>query len=1094
VAEREVKVRITGDSSRLARSFRDAEKSGQRFGRTVLRGVGRGLIIFAKAAAVAAAAVGVGLVLALRHGVKGLKEQAKVTAQTVQTLESTGNAAKTTADEIRALTESLERKSGVDADTIQVGSNLLLTFKNIRNEVGANNDIFNRAQETALDMSIVFGTNMKEAAIQLGKALDDPTRGVAALRRSGISFTKSQQETIKSLVESGDILKAQKMILEEIETQVGGSAEAYGKTLPGQIDRANRAFEVLTETLAGPLLEVGVEALEDLLVFFQDPATQANVKAFGEGVRDLAGYLADGVAVAKDFIDQVRAIEGFDGRLEFVLDLGKQGLRKLASRIGDAIKEIDWASVGSTAGAALGAGLKIPAEAVNQVLDLFNEYVVQNADRIADAGAVIAAKIIARLADAEFWIRNWKEALTIALAVLPVGRVVTIGRVLLRLLLRPFAKIAEPLIKPVIEALNYLLVRGAPVAARFGSTVVTTIVGFFNRLAGNAAQFVGEILQPFGRFGIAVARVVETGLRGIGRIVNRVGSQATGLLVRALSEGTAGIAQAATNLAQRVLTSIRDVFGRLPRIIRVLLRVGIANSIVNFIAEAVEKARQLGNDIIDGVTSGINNAASRVRDALVRAVGDPIAVAKQILGISSPSRVTANEIGRPMADGIIAGIIERRAPMVKALQGVIRDTLNSAAQDARSNLSSLASGLAGMLADIFGRSSAQAQELASINAARAAREAARREQEIRDAIAQVDERATAERDLQTALTSADREAADERRRIEEQLASDLSSARSRADRIAAQERANAALLEVERKREEAILDARAEHNRRLIELDRERAQAEQDLADFLEDQRIAELERDIQQRQEAYETDLANLVERFNSGAISAEQFRDELNTILGDASGDALGAAFAGAFGRQLEAIALQVGELLGIAPGIAGPGVVSPSDQVYAEQLRNWRDEYDRLLAASQAARKEYEDALKDAKGKDSPGGATITKAERDRLKRLKGRWDTAKGRWQSHKAKKPVKMAMGGILKRAVVAGEAGPEAVIPLSSARGVDYLADVLEEVGRRGPRREPASGPVIINVTVNGNEFSAHEFARKLAPELKRQVAMTRSR
>jgi phage-related minor tail protein len=63
------------------------------------------------------------------------------------------------------------------------------------------------------DMSVALGTDASGSAIQLGKALNDPIKGVAALQKVGVSFTESQKEQIKTLVETGDTLGAQKIIL-----------------------------------------------------------------------------------------------------------------------------------------------------------------------------------------------------------------------------------------------------------------------------------------------------------------------------------------------------------------------------------------------------------------------------------------------------------------------------------------------------------------------------------------------------------------------------------------------------------------------------------------------------------------------------------------------------------------------------------------------------------------------------------------------------------------------------------------------------------------------------------------------------------------
>lgn len=60
----------------------------------------------------------------------------------------------------------------------------------------------------------------------LGKALNDPVKGISALSRAGVTFTAQQKEQIKTLTESGNILGAQKVILGEVEAQVGGVAAA----------------------------------------------------------------------------------------------------------------------------------------------------------------------------------------------------------------------------------------------------------------------------------------------------------------------------------------------------------------------------------------------------------------------------------------------------------------------------------------------------------------------------------------------------------------------------------------------------------------------------------------------------------------------------------------------------------------------------------------------------------------------------------------------------------------------------------------------------------------------------------------------------
>ena len=176
-----------------------------------------------------AVAAGGGLVLAglaAKKAFREFEEAEKATSQTRAVLKSTGNQAKMTAAEIENLANKLSLKSGIDDEAIQSGENLLLTFTKIRNETGKGNKIFNEATSIVLDMSVALGTTLKSAAIQVGKALQDPENGITALRRVGVNFTKEQKERIQGWVEEGKQLKAQKFILKELRTEFAGSAAA----------------------------------------------------------------------------------------------------------------------------------------------------------------------------------------------------------------------------------------------------------------------------------------------------------------------------------------------------------------------------------------------------------------------------------------------------------------------------------------------------------------------------------------------------------------------------------------------------------------------------------------------------------------------------------------------------------------------------------------------------------------------------------------------------------------------------------------------------------------------------------------------------
>lgn len=178
----------------------------------------------------------------LKSGIQGAivdaQEYEKVTAQLRAGIESTGNVAGLSVEGLKAHASALEELSGVDENLIIQSQAVFQTFTNVRNVVGEGNDIFNQASLAALDLSVKMGGDLQGATVQLGKALNDPIKGITALTRVGVVFTQAQKDQIKALVESGDVMGAQKVILAEMNTEFGGAAKAAGDTFAGAVARA----------------------------------------------------------------------------------------------------------------------------------------------------------------------------------------------------------------------------------------------------------------------------------------------------------------------------------------------------------------------------------------------------------------------------------------------------------------------------------------------------------------------------------------------------------------------------------------------------------------------------------------------------------------------------------------------------------------------------------------------------------------------------------------------------------------------------------------------------------------------------------------
>jgi hypothetical protein len=176
------------------------------------------------------------------------------------------------------LAESQGVLTGVSNIQIKAQQAQLLTFKNLAKTANVVGGTFDRASKAVLDMQAanVGGGN---AAIALGKALENPIKGITALAKSGVTFTDQEKEKIKTLVESNRLLDAQDIILKAIETQVGGTAEATAD----DSKKMGEAFAQVSQAIGMTLLPI-LEAVTPILLSIaswakENPGTFTKVAA-----------------------------------------------------------------------------------------------------------------------------------------------------------------------------------------------------------------------------------------------------------------------------------------------------------------------------------------------------------------------------------------------------------------------------------------------------------------------------------------------------------------------------------------------------------------------------------------------------------------------------------------------------------------------------------------------------------------------------------------------------------------------------------------------------------------------------------------------
>jgi hypothetical protein len=275
-------VKLGVDASDYARELADAEGKANKTGSNIASGlasIGGGIVVGGIAAVGAAAA---GMTTFLAGSTQAAMEFQEAQAQLAAVLESTGGAAGLTVDQLNAMSSEYQSLTRYNDEAITGAQSLLLTFTQVGKEV------FPDATMAILDMSTAMKMDLKSSTQLVGKALNDPIQGMAALRRVGVQLTDAQEEQIKTFMELGDVASAQKVIIGELETQFGGSAAAAAGTFAGRLDQMRNTFGDLQEAVGLRLMPAITAMLDKMMEWVNTPETQEFIDNLIDGVVNLA--------------------------------------------------------------------------------------------------------------------------------------------------------------------------------------------------------------------------------------------------------------------------------------------------------------------------------------------------------------------------------------------------------------------------------------------------------------------------------------------------------------------------------------------------------------------------------------------------------------------------------------------------------------------------------------------------------------------------------------------------------------------------------------------------------------------------------------
>lgn len=466
-------------------------------------------------------------------------------AQTEAVIKSTGGAAGITAQEMANMAADLSAANGMSLfsdDAILGAQNVLATFTNIKG-VG-----FEDATGAILDISQALGTDLQSATIQVGKALNDPTQGISALSRVGVSFTEQQKQQIETMQEAGDMAGAQAIIIAELNKEFGGSAAAAVNTYTGQMTVLTEQFNDVKGSVGEALLPILME-LGRFAVAYVVPAVQQMAAAFTEWINS---------------VDWVGLMSLFE---------------TIFTTISDAITSVDWNGVFATIGEAVGA-LMTTFQTLREVF-----YTV--------LGAITTQVDI-------FW-----------------------GIV---------GPVWDQLVAVFADAMAQLSPLGAVLDDAFGGI-----------------QEQGQAMAPIGEF--------------LGQIVTAI-MNVVGVLVQILVPIIRFVFPLIVGYIKDVIQNFINIYNTIQYVFSGQLSRDIATWWTNTINGITEKIngfiatiKGIGKNIMQGLMDGVESMRQKLYDTFGGIVSGAVSWLKNLLGIASPSKLMAETIGRPMGQGIAAGIL-----------------------------------------------------------------------------------------------------------------------------------------------------------------------------------------------------------------------------------------------------------------------------------------------------------------------------------------------------------------------------------------------------------------------------------------------------
>lgn len=180
---------------------------------------------------------GLGMAMGLKSMMDAAGEQLKAEKRLKAMLDVTGNTTGFTIGQLREMANGLQDVTNFGDEAGLAAMQLMARFE------GLSGDVFKDVLHRAADLAEIMQMDLPAAANMLGRAMQNPVRGMMLLQRAGVPVTEQLREQVKSLVEAGRLEEARRLLLDKMPAK--GFAEAVASPFKQLKNLAGDAMEAI---------------------------------------------------------------------------------------------------------------------------------------------------------------------------------------------------------------------------------------------------------------------------------------------------------------------------------------------------------------------------------------------------------------------------------------------------------------------------------------------------------------------------------------------------------------------------------------------------------------------------------------------------------------------------------------------------------------------------------------------------------------------------------------------------------------------------------------------------------------------------------